>query len=58
MPVKDRNRVLGRWLETLGIGLVARAIVTLPLSGIKYWYFLILSVIVQEWDHYYTRRGE
>jgi hypothetical protein len=41
-----KGKVLGRWLEALGPGLVAGAIVRYSITTAFFWYFLLIGVIV------------
>jgi len=43
---KNQKRILGRWLEALGIGVVSGGVVTCPVYGLQYWYFLIGGVFI------------
>jgi hypothetical protein len=46
---KLRNKIFGRWLENLGIGVCAGITVSLTLISWKYWYFLVIGLFLITW---------
>ena len=42
---KKQKKVLGRWSEGIGIGLISGAIVTFSIKGWKYWYFVVVGFV-------------
>lgn len=43
---KKQQKVIGRWFEGLGLGIVAGGLVTFSIVQYKYWYFLIAGAII------------
>lgn len=43
---KKQKKIIGRWFEGLGIGIIAGSIVTFSIGEYRYWYFLIVGAVI------------
>jgi len=42
----SKKEIYGRWLETLGLALVAGGIIGYPIQNILYWYYVVAGGII------------